>query len=567
MKQDSPKKLISLFWPSRFLVLAMSIWGLTSCSTQSNKPLAVEEEMNKITGSAKPATIPDVINDAIASAAAGSLPAEIRFDVAVNNVPASSFFYGLAADSGINVVTDPAIEGSISLQLKNVTLDDVLNVTRDMFGYEYRKQNGIYTIYAKKMRTEVFSINYLDVNRRGVTDTQVVTGAGSEKKQSSGGQNSTGNSTESQAQQKGDSGSQNGRAQGSSGTRVITTNKADFWENLQSTLEGILGDSSDGRSVTVNPQSGLVIVKALPKDINAVRNFLERSELSVKRQVILETKILEVRLNDGYQSGVNWDAISGQLSYGFNLAEGFSLGAEKPITSRYKKSGGLNEKNGGTFASIVQINDITKLISLLETQGDVQVLSSPRISTVNNQKAVIRVGSDEYFVTGVSNSTTASAASTTTTPDIDLSSFFSGISMDVTPQIAENSDVILHVHPMVSDVKDQQKTFTVGSQDFSLPMALRDIRESDSVVRAKSGQVVVLGGLMQHISRKQNGKRPILGDVPLVNTFFKTKNSMGTKTELVILLRPIVVDDKAWQEQLNDTAERFKTLGDSVRER
>src|SRR5690606_14963432 len=161
------------------------------------------------------------------------------------------------------------------------------------------------------------------------------------------------------------------------------------------------------------------------------------------------------------------------------------------------------EATGSVFASLLRVNDVTKLLSLLQTQGQVQVLSSPRVSTVNNQKAVIRVGADEYFVTGISNNTTSSATSVTSTPNIELSPFFSGISLDVTPQISEAGDVILHIHPVVSEVRDQLKVFTVGDENFSLPLALRGIRESDAIVRAASGQVVVLGGLMQERSSNQ----------------------------------------------------------------
>ncbi len=574
----------------RWCVASLCAALLNGCASQAHETTAIETEMNQLAKNKVAPVVPAAVQDAIVNGPANQPRGENRFDVAVNNIPARSFFIGLAADSGVNVVTDPNLEGAISLQLKNVTLDEVLNVTRDMFGYEYRKSEGIYTIYAKQMRTEIFPINYIDVQRKGTTDTQVITGSGNGSKSATPSNSNGANGSDSQSggNSGGNSGGDAEKSQTSgsnSGARVITTNSTDFWRNLQETLLSILGDQGDGRSVTVNPQSGLVIVKALPKDLNAVRNFLEKSELSVKRQVVLETKILEVRLSNGFQSGVNWETISGKLAYGFNIGDGFGLDGGQSQVNKWRKLGDhsmdytdtngvkhtlsndYREPTGGTFASMLQVNDISKLISLLETQGDVQVLSSPRVSTVNNQKAVIRVGSDEFFVTGVTNNTTSSAAATTSSPNIELASFFSGISMDVTPQIAENGDVILHVHPMVSDVKDQQKTFTVGSQDFSLPLALRDIRESDSVVRAKSGQVVVLGGLMQQVSNKLDGKRPLLGDIPVLNTLFKTKSSVGTKTELVILMRPIVVDEKTWQDQLDQNAEQFKTLGDEIRKR
>ncbi|RYZ92167.1 MAG: pilus (MSHA type) biogenesis protein MshL, partial [Moraxellaceae bacterium] len=432
----------------------------------------------------------------------------------------------------------------------------------------------IYTVYARQMRTQVFQINNIDVIRRGQTDTQVNIGSSSNSASGS----SSDAATDSSAQ-KG-----NNTEENNSGARVQTRHESHFWVDLQNSLEAIVG-REEGRSVIVNPAAGLVVVKALPKDVNAVRNFLEQSELSIKRQVILETKILEVRLNNGFESGVNWNAISGQLIYGYNVQPGFGINGDGATVDGWRPWGEVNrsytdvngvdttigntyaEKTGGVFASMLQVNDISKLLSLLQTQGDVQVLSSPRVSTVNNQKAVIRVGSDEYFVTGITNNTTSSAAATTNSPNIELASFFSGISLDVTPQIAENGDVILHVHPMVSDVQDQQKNLTVGDQKFSLPLALREVRESDSVVRAKSGQVVVLGGLMQETSKKLNGKRPLLGDIPLLNTLFKTKSSSGNKTELVILMRPIVITENTWNDQLKEGSDRLKVLTDELHKR
>src|SRR5690606_35960119 len=160
---------------------------------------------------------------------------------------------------------------------------------------------------------------------------------------------------------------------------------------------------------------------------------------------------------------INWNVIEGQLQYSNNVT---SHASPVEIT-------GSSPDGPEVFSSIFKIIDIRDFLSLLETQGSVQVLSSPRVSTVNNQKAVIRVGSDEFFVTGISNNTTASAGATTTSPEVELASFFSGISLDVTPQISEDGDVILHIHPIVSEVTDQQKVITIGDYSISVPLALR----------------------------------------------------------------------------------------------
>jgi MSHA biogenesis protein MshL len=216
---------------------------------------------------------------------------------------------------------------------------------------------------------------------------------------------------------------------------------------------------------------------------------------------------------------------------------------------------------GNLFAIGASSSDFSALIRLLSTQGEVQVLSSPRISTVNNQKAVIKVGSDEFFVTNISSSTSSNSSSTTTTPEITLTPFFSGIALDVTPQISENDDVILHVHPSVSEVVDQVKVITVGGQIQRLPLALSTVRETDSVIKAKNGQVVVIGGLMQNGSSNEDGGTPGLSDIPLIGNLFKQQKRSNKRSELVILLRPIVVQsNETWSSYIKDSAGRIKQL-------
>jgi len=533
-------------------ILFLSLLGCASDPYPMPVATAIEEAVSQIE-STQP-TVTSEVDDHLLAGADFAEPQDDRFDIDVVGVNAKEFFSSLVAGTGLNIVVHPNVKGAISLSLQAVTVDEVLRVIRDIYGYEYRFSNSIYTIFPREMQTQIFTIDYLDVERRGVSDTSVVVS----KIESNQTKNSNSNGIASQ---------QNERQTEVSGTRVNTRTYNDFWKSLQHSIRSIIGlnevlpggladaaPNASGRNVMTNPQAGMVVVKALPKELAMVREFLERSQLSIQRQVILETKILEVQLNDSFSAGINWNAISGQLMAARNTSE---FGQNFTITT-------ASEAVGEVVSSVVGVNDISTLLSLLETQGSVQVLSSPRVSTVNNQKAIIRVGSDEFFVTGVSSSSTSNASSTTSTPNLELSSFFSGIALDVTPQIAEDGSVILHVHPVVSSVTDQTKNITVGGQQFSLPLAFREVRESDSIVRAHNGQVVVLGGLMKETLVDSNGKRPVVGDIPLINSLFKTKNYKRMKAELVILMKPIVVDGESWANQLDGARSRVRALGGEI---
>jgi MSHA biogenesis protein MshL len=286
---------------------------------------------------------------------------------------------------------------------------------------------------------------------------------------------------------------------------------------------------------------------------------------------VLEAKIIEVTLNDGFQAGVNWAAVQerangdvfagGNLSGGRQIDRGLPLGGT-PLTvgPGNPVSSFPSETIGAAFAMALDIGDFNAFVELLETQGETRVLSSPRVATLNNQKAVIKAGTDEFFVTDVSSNTVTGTAATTSR-DVTLTPFFSGIALDVTPQISASGEVILHIHPTVSEVTDQTKELTVSGETDALPLAFSEVRESDSVVKAQSGQIIAIGGLMRNSSRRLDYGTPWLGRIPGLKRLFGSSRDVETKTELVILLRPIVVDDdEDWPAIIQPAAARLTAL-------
>lgn len=493
-------------------------------------------------------SVPDEINQALLpkpSDSSSQLFGESKYDINAQKVDAAAFFSSIVKDTPFSVAIHPEVTGEISLDLKQVALDEVFDLVSEIYGYEIERKRNIYRIYPSGMRTETFAINYLLMTRDGSTQTSITSGGVT---QDSGNNNSNNNSQNGYTGNSSNSGSSSsyGTNTNSNGTNISTRTETDFWTELLETLESMIGEG-DGKSVMVTPQAGLVTVRALPKEIRAVKAFLDVSEEIIQRQVILEARILEVSLDDGYQQGINWGQIlanSGSTDFQFSNTAG---------TLGNSVSAAL-----GNLTSISFINkDFSGVLSLLSTQGNVQVLSSPRVTAVNNQKAVIKVGDDEYFVTDVSSQSTISSSTTSVVPNIELTPFFSGIALDVTPQIDAEGMVLLHVHPSVIETQEQEKIVTLNEEQYVLPLAQSNIRESDTVIRAKSGEIVVIGGLMQSIISESESKTPLLGDIPILGNLFKNKSNSEIKKELVILIKPTVVDKDTWKKQLRRSRDQM----------
>jgi len=218
------------------------------------------------------------------------------------------------------------------------------------------------------------------------------------------------------------------------------------------------------------------------------------------------------------------------------------------------------------FGLAFQNNNFAALLTFLESQGSAQVLSSPRVATLNNQKAVLKVGTDQFFVTAITgtpltNPSTGVVTSVQLTPTFN--SFFSGVSLDITPQIDEDGNILLHIHPRVSDVQNNPVQFNFGvggAQD--IPLARTSVNETDTLVRARDGTIVALGGLMQVEVVNQKSGIPGIQDIPFIGAAFRSTTRTTVKKELVILLKPTVIkSEKDWEQDIQQTRDRIQSLG------
>ncbi|MBC7717836.1 MAG: secretin N-terminal domain-containing protein [Pseudorhodobacter sp.] len=507
---------------------------------QADKPVAAP---NKVPERVARDLLPPLV---LAAPVLSPKQVEPRFDLNISNATPQQLFAGIVTDTRYSMLISPDLKGNLTLRLKDVTVKETLDAVRELYGYEYRIDGARIFVTEPAMQTQMFKVNYLTSSRSGRSEVRVVSGSisGGSSGGSSGSTGGSGTGSNSASASSGGSGQES--------SRVTTQSRNDLWAELETTLKLMIGEK-DGRQVVVSPQTSTVIVRGMPKDMRVAMQYLDAARLSVERQVMLEAKIVEVKLTDSAQSGINWavfkNAANSRLAAGL-VSPGAQLQPVGALSSAVVQAlPGLSLSSAaaataGAFGLAFQTSNFAALLSFLETQGSVQVLSSPRIATLNNQKAVLKVGTDDFFVTNVSTSTTSGSGNSgnITSPSITVQPFFSGIALDVTPQIDADGNIILHVHPSVSAVQERSKVVNLGSLgSFTLPLASSSINETDSVVRVQDGNIVAIGGLMRQQSSLDKSQIPVAGDLPGVGGLFGQRGRELSKQELVILIKPTVV--------------------------
>ena len=616
MIEKSPLVPLRLALPGRVLAasgfcITLSTLLLAGCA--ADRPLRTPDVTEAVRAElasppVKPATVvPSRVMDALAEPApkAAALPAEPRLDLLVNEAQAREVFLAIVADTRYSMLMHPDVAGKLSVTLRGVTVKEALEAIRDVYGYDFKIDGRRITVYAPTLQTRIFTINYPNSPREGRSELRIAAGgtasvSGSDSTTTTG---STATSTADASQR-----STNGQA--GAGNYIYTNSKTDFWNELAGAVRGLIGvdamapgganagvktgaNGGQGRSVIVSPQAGIMAVRAMPDELREVDKFLKAAQIAVERQVMLEAKIVEVMLSDGYQSGIDWSALKngngktgavGVLGGNVNSPTSFpalattttaAVGATgaatmtptTTITSTNALVRGVWDNvpgfsglstpaaGAGLFGLAFAADGFQAVLGFLETRGDVQILSSPRIATMNNQKAVLKVGSEDSYITSMTPGVagTATTAGTPATPK--FGTFFSGISLDVTPQIDDGNNITLHVHPSVTKVTSKDLTFNSGSgSTSSFPTASSNVNESDTVVRIQDGNIVAIGGLMQVESNRQASGLPGTTDVPLFSSLFGNKANSGRKKEVVVLIKPTIIRNaEDWEAQTRKT--------------
>lgn len=569
--------------PLAFVFLGLGL--LAGCAAE--RPLRTPEVGPAIRAELQPSVptqtlvqVPAHISDALAepTPAPPAVAPEPRLDLLVNNASAREVFLAIVSDTRYSMMLHPDVSGTLSVTLRGVTVTEALEAIRDVYGFDFKIDGRRITVYAPTLQTRIFTVNYPHSQRVGNSELRVAPGA---SLQAIGGSSPGGASAST-------------GASGSEGSRVTTSSKTDFWAELSAAVQGLIAGNK-GASVVVSPQAGIMAVRAMPDELRQVDTFLQAAQIAIERQVMLEAKIVEVELRDGYQSGIDWSGLrnAGNSTGAMGVIGGNTNSpinsSTSTITSTNSLVRGVQPNIPGFVAGAALLADVVSLpaagsglfglafategfqavLGFLETQGDIQILSSPRIATLNNQKAVLKVGTEDFFVTDVSGGSTGSdTTGTTTMPSVTLTPFFSGISLDVTPQIDGGNNIMLHVHPSVTRVEEKSKQINLGSAgSYALPLASSSMNESDTLVRIQDGNIVAIGGLMQIESSGKSSGLPGTTEWGALSNLFGNKAKSARKKEVVVLIKPSIIRSaQDWEAQTRRTRDALDDM-DAVRAR
>lgn len=549
-------------------------------------------------------------------------PVEERVSISSPNLPADVFFNSLVVDTDYGVAISEDVDVNINLSLPNVTIEEAMDTVAEIYNLDITRRGNIFTVRPGGLRTRQWTIDYLNVQRQGQSSVQV---------NSTGGQGGLGGGFGGGAGGLGGFGGGIGGGGvnpallgggaigggigglgglgglgggiggglGGAGGQIQTSTSTDFWSDLETAITNLIGVEAqssnsgnnsggllggfggfaqagsrnqstvtdEGKSVLVQPLTGIVIVTAFPHELDRIDQFIKAAQESLHREVIVQIQFLEVILNKGFQYALDFNTFGPQSNNPVTGSGEFAGNAEGLLGSNNDVAGQIVAGNSRGIESIsnplqfsTNFTDFNAVFQLLQTRGTTQVISSPQLRVLNNQKAVFQDGDQEFFQTQADTTTVASGENTTTNAENNLEQFFSGISMDITPQISADGDITLHVHPTITGVEEQIKN--IGGQ--IVPLAKTTTREIDSVIKAENGKIVVLSGLAFERNINETAGVPGVSSIPIVGDVLEQRQTQTVKSEFIILLKPIIANQQGDTKLLNESNERFREINRSI---
>lgn len=480
---------------------------------------------------------------------------ETRFTLDVQDADLPSLLLGIGRDGPFNTVIAPEVTGRVTVDFRDTSLRQILDELLIPRGYYYKVQGNFLRITAGDISTRTYRVDYPNYQRRGNSDLTIEGAIATSP----------------------DIGASGGRAADDvSSTSIRTTQESDFWAELEIGLQFIVHGSAaaentpegTGRNLVMSRQSGLLTVTGEPKVLQAVESFLEEIARSTQRQVLIDCRILEIDIGDGLEFGVDWE-----IAANLGSAEGvFDRNIKPGFKDAFSIADLAPALTGGGFLFGIASDEIGVVLAALAEERNVRVVSTPRLATLNNHKALIKVVRNEvFFIAEVETEilqTVGAAQTTEFVPQV----IPVGVTLDITPQISNDGHITMHIHPSISEIVDivPQPKGDPDLESFgSLPVI--DLRETDTVMRVRDQETILIGGLIQSSELRRESKIPVLGDIPYLGQLFRLTDVEEKRTELVILVKPTILDAPMITQVRLEAEESINSLdglrGDRLKER
>ncbi len=520
----------------RIVVAHLLILFLASCASVEQPPVLSAGHIENPAAEPAEGSIPELVSATPTLPAPEPVIDEATHTVIVYDVPVSELLFSLARDSDLNLDIDPDVTGNISLNAVEQPLNLLLERIAEISGTTYQINNNVLRVRKDSPQLRSYAVDYLNIIRSSVGSVAVSTQI-----------SSTGQSA-------GDSEAGLGDTGNSSDTLVSNVTEHNFWATLENNIGKILnreqsgesGDDDSNPDIIINRESGIIAVRATERQHKQVRDFINRIQSSTQRQVLIEATIAEVTLSDSYQAGIDWNLINSDASSGVTVNQAItdvSLTAPPAFTLSVSDL----SFNG---------NELQATLRALETFGDVSVMSSPKVMAMNNQTALLKVVDNLIYFTvevNIDTSSTVVGGGNLTTFQTDINTVPVGFVMSVTPFIDSTGSVILNVRPTISRVIDFVRDPNPALADANVisQIPVIQVREVESILKINSGDIAVIGGLMQDEIERSNRGVPFLKRLPMVGAAFKYDDDQSKKTELVIFLQPTVIENASLNGDLS----------------